>query len=102
MLKNPDKLQSALEELNKNHIVDKKLHEIRNEILGDFDGEFEIVRSLVIGDRNRQTHIRFKNIADFESYINAIDQDYESEDAIFNCYFHQINTPQFNIINRNQ
>ena len=42
---------------------------------------------LSIGDHIRQAHIRFRNINDYEKYINAIDQDYESEDAIFNGYF---------------
>ena len=27
----PDKLESALKELNKNHVIDKNLHEIKNE-----------------------------------------------------------------------
>ena len=32
----------------------------------------------------RQTHIRFRKIDDYESYINAIDEGYDAEDAIFN------------------
>ena len=42
---NPDKLQNTLKELNKIHAVDKKLHELRNEILRDYDGEFGMVGS---------------------------------------------------------
>ena len=38
----------------------------------------------------------------FEAYINSIDQDYDSEDAIFNGYFYKINTLQFNLVNRSQ
>ena len=45
-----------------------------------------MVGELSIADHIRQTHIRFRNINDYESYINAIDQDYESEDATFNDY----------------
>ena len=75
---------------------------MRNEILGDYDGEFEMVGSLVIGDQIRQNHIRFRIITDYESYISAIDQDYESEDAIFNGYIYKINTPQFNLNKRSQ
>ena len=41
-----------------------------------------MVGSLGVGDQNRQTHIRFRYIADYEVYIIAIDQDYESEDSI--------------------
>ena len=91
-----------MKELNKFHVVDKNLHAIRNEILEDYDGEFEMVGFLVIGDQSRQTHIRFRNFTDYESYINAIDQDYESDDAIFNGYLYKINTPQFNSVNISQ
>ena len=99
---NPEKLQSALKELNKIQVVDKISHEIGNEILGDFDGEFEMIGSSVFGDKIPQTHIRFRNNADYESYINAIDQDYESDDAIFDGYVYKINTSLFNIVNRSQ
>ena len=81
---NPNKLQFALKELNKIQVVDKTLYENKQENLGDYAGEFEMVGRSRIGDQIRTTHIRFRNITDFESYINVIDQDYESEDAIFN------------------
>ena len=58
--------------------------------------------SLKVGDQNRQTHIKFRNIADCENYINAIYQGYESEVAIFNGYTYKINTPQFKAGNRSQ
>ena len=99
---NPNKLQSALKELNKIHVVNKNLHEIKQEILEDYTGEFEMVGKIKFGDQIRQTHIRFRNISDYEAYINAIDQDYDSEDAIFNGYIYKINTPQFNKVNRSQ
>ena len=98
----PNKLQSELKELNKNQVVNKNLHEIKQEILQDYEGEFEMVGNLKIGDQIRQTHIRFRNISDYEAYINAIDQDYDSEDAIFNGYIYKNNTPQFNKVNRSQ
>ena len=68
----------------------------------DYEGEFEMVGNLQVGDQIRQTHIRFRNISDYEAYINAIDQDYDSEDSIFNGYIHKISTPQFNKVNRSQ
>ena len=55
-----------------------------------------------MGDQIRQTHIRFRNTNDYEAYINSIDQDYDSEDAIFNGYIYKLNTPQFNKVNRSQ
>ena len=97
-----NKLHSALKELNKIQVIDKNLHEIKQEILLDYTGEFEMVGNLKVGDQIRQTHIKFRNMDDFEAYINSIDQDYDSDDSIFNGYIYKINTPQFNKINRSQ
>ena len=58
--------------------------------------------NLKVGDQVRQTKIRFRNMDDFEAYINSIDQDYDSEDAIFNGYIHKLDTPQFKKVNRSQ
>ena len=93
---NPNKLQSELEELNKIHVVSKNLHEIKNEKLLDYTDEFEIVGDFLIANHIRETHIRFRNITDYEAYFNAIDQAYESEDADFNGYINALDTPQFN------
>ena len=38
--------------------------------------------NLKVGNPIRQTHIRFRNNSDYEAYINAIDQDYDSEGAL--------------------
>ena len=99
---NPNKLQSALKELNKFQVADKNLHEIKQEKLIDYTGEFEMVGRLKVGDQIRQTHNKFRNVAEYASFINAIDQDYDSEDALFNCYIHKIDTPQFNKIKRSE
>ena len=96
----PNKSENALKELNKIQVIDKNLHEIKNEILQDYDGTFEMVGTLLVGDQLRQTHIKFRNMDDFESYINSIDQDYDTDDSIFNGYIYKINTPQFNKIKR--
>ena len=37
---------------------------------------------------------------DFQSYIRAIDIDYDSEDVIFTGYVYKLNTPQFNVVKR--
>ena len=99
---NPDELQSGLKELNKSQVINKNLHEIKQEILQDYTGEFEMVGNLKVGDQIRQTHIRFRNFADYEAYINAIDQDYDSEVAIFNGFIYKLNTPHFNKVNISQ
>ena len=98
----PNKLKSVLKELNKIQIVNKNLHEIKQEILEDYEGEFEMVGLLKVGDQIRQTHIRFRNISDYEASINAIDEGNDAEDAIFNGYIYKINTPQINKVNRSQ
>ena len=54
--------------------------------MSDCTGEFEMVANLKVCDQIRQTHFRFRNVAEYESYINAIDQDYDSEDARLNGY----------------
>ena len=98
----PDKLQSAVKELNKIQVIDRNLHEIKNEILLDSVKAFEMVGNLKVGDQIRQTHVRFRNMDDFEAYINSIDEGYDAEDAIFNGYIYKLNTPQFNKVNRSQ
>ena len=48
-----------------------------------------------------KTNIRFWKLDDFESYINAIDTDYNSEDVIFTGYVYKLNAPQFKVVGRN-
>ena len=79
-----------MKELKKILGIDKKLHEIKNEILLDYVGEFEMVSNLKVGDQIRQTHIRFRKIDDCESYNNAFDESYDAENAIFNGYIYEI------------
>ena len=98
----PNKLENALKELNKIQVLDKNLYEIKNETLQDYDGTFEKVGTLLVGDQLRQTHVRFRNISDFETYINSIDEGYDSDDSIFNGYIYKINTPIFNKVKRSQ
>ena len=89
----PDKLESALREFNKFQVIDEHLREIKNEILLDDVGELEMVGILKVGDQIRQTNIKFRNVADYEAYINAIDESFDAEHAIFNGYIYKINTP---------
>ena len=98
----PNKLENALKELNKIEVIEKNLHEIKNEILQDYDGTFEMVGTLIVGDQLRQTHIRFRKMIAFETYINSIDQDYDSDDSIFNGYIYKINTPIFIKVKKSQ
>ena len=52
-----------------------------------------MVGILKVGDQIRQTNIKFRNVADYEAFINAIDESFDAEDAIFNGYIYKINTP---------
>ena len=61
-----------------------------------------MVGNLKVGDQIRKTKIRFRKMDDSEAYINAIDEGYDAEDAIFNGHIHKINTPQLNKVNRSQ
>ena len=55
---------------------------------------------MIIGPIEHKTMIRFKNMDDFESYINKIDVDYDSEDVTFTGCVYKLNTPQFNVVKR--
>ena len=88
--------------MNKIQVVNKSLHEIKYEILIDYEGVFEMVGDLKVGDRVLEIHIRFRIMDNFEAYIKSIDQDYDSEGAVFNGYNYKLNTPQFNLIKRSQ
>ena len=99
---NTNKLQSELKGLNKILVVNKNLNEIKQELLRDSVGGFEMVGKLSNGDLITETHIRFRNVDDFESYINSIGERYEAEDAIFNGCINKINTPHFILVNRSK
>ena len=58
---------------------------------------------MLFGEVEQKTNIRFKNVDDFESYINAIDNSgYDSEDVIFTGWLYKLNTPEFKKVNRSK
>ena len=60
------------------------LHKIKKDILEDYTGDFELIGSMLVGEVEQKMNIRFKNVDDFESYINAIDNSgNDSEDVFF-------------------
>ena len=75
-----------MKEINKIHVVDKILHENKQEMLLVYDGEFEMIGKLKIGDQIGETHIRFGNFNDYESFINTIDDGSDAEYPILNGY----------------
>ena len=68
---------------NKLYVNSLNLHEIKNEILQDYRGDFELNGLMIIGPTEHKTNYRFQNMDDFESFIKAIDIDYDSEDVAF-------------------
>ena len=85
---------------NKIFVNNLNLLEIKDQILQGYTGVFELNGLMIIGPIEQKTNIRLKNMVDFESYINAIDIDYDSEDVTFTGYVYKINIPQFNIVTR--
>ena len=73
---------------------------LKMKFLQSYAGDFELNGLMVIGPIEHKTNIRFKNMDDFESYINAIDIDYDSEDVTFTGYIYKLITPQFNVVRR--
>ena len=55
---------------NKVYVNKLNLHEIKNEILLDCTGDFELNGLMFIGPTEHKTIIRYKNMDDFENYIN--------------------------------
>ena len=88
---------------NRKYVNGSNLHEIKNEILEDYTGDFELIGSMLVGEVEQKTNIRFKNVDDFESYFNAIDNSgYGSEDVFFTGWLYKLNTPEFKKVNRSQ
>ena len=62
-----------------------------------------MIGSMFIGEMEQKTNFTFKNVDDFESYFNAIDDaGYDSEDVIFTGWLYKLNTPEFNKVNTSQ
>ena len=61
-----------------------------------------MIGSMLIGEIEQKTKIRFRNVEDFKNYFIAIDDDYDSGDVIFPGWLYGLNTPEFNKANRSQ
>ena len=85
---------------NKIYVNGLNRHEIKNEILEDYTGDFELNGLMIFGLIEQKPKIRFQNMNDFASYISAIDVDYYSQDVTFTGYIYEFNSPQFNVVKR--
>ena len=62
-----------------------------------------MIGSILIGEIEQKTNVRFKNVDDFETYINAIDNGgYDSDDVIFTGWLYKLNTLEFKKVKRSQ
>ena len=75
-----------LASFDKMYVNGLDLHEKKNENLLEYEGDFELNGLMITGPIEHKTNIRFKNINDFGSYINAIDIGYDCEDAALTGY----------------
>ena len=55
-----------------------KPEEIEKDFLGDYEGEFEMIGNMIIGERIGKTHIRFGINNEYEEHIKALDIEYDS------------------------
>ena len=85
---------------NKLYVNSLNLHEIKIEILQDYTGDFELIGLMIVGPVEHKTNIRYNNMNDFKSYINAKGIDYDSEDVNFTGYLSKMKTPQFKVVKR--
>ena len=82
---------------NRKYVNGLNLHEIKNEILEEYTGGFELIGSMMIGETEQKANISFKKVDDFETFINVIDNGvYDSQDVVFTGSFYKLNTPDFN------
>ena len=85
---------------NKRYVNSLNLHEVKNEFLLEDKGDLELNGSMIIGPIEHKTNIRFENMDDFETFIDAIGVHYDSEDVTFTGYVFNFNTLQFNRVSR--
>ena len=76
--------------------------EVKHEILSDYTINFEKIGKLIIREMEQKTNFGFRNVEDFETYINAIDVDYDSEDVFVIGCLYKLNIPQLNMVKRSQ
>ena len=72
----------------------------QKKFLQDNTKDFALNGVMIIGPVEHKTNIRFKNMDDFESYKNATDIDYDSEDVTFTESVYKLITPKFNVVKR--
>ena len=57
---------------------------------------------MLTGEIEQRTNIRIKKRVEFETYVNAIDVDFENDNGIFTRWLYKLNTTECFKINRSQ
>ena len=58
---------------NKLFVISLYSNEIKNELLGDYTGDFEMIFDIVVAEHKQATAIRYKNFEHYGSYnINIV------------------------------
>ena len=74
---------------NQMYVEGLTLHEARSDFFQDYTCDLEVNGSIVTGPVELRANTRFRIMVDFESYINAIGIDYDSEDVTFIAYVYK-------------
>ena len=93
-------LINLIKELNKKEVYNMILHEIKNEVLGDYNGVLEMVGSidLVKKIEKLKSGLEIRKII---KHIRVVfDEGYNADDSIFTRYLFILETPAFHLVNR--
>ena len=85
---------------DKNCVTGLNLHKLNSEILVICTVDFQLNGLMIIGPIEHKTNFIYKNMEDFESYINAIVINYGSEDVKFTGYVYILNTHHSHVVKR--
>ena len=90
-----------LAEAERSNIRGLNVHELRDKLNNGNRG-FELVGNLTINGIKMKTNMRFKNMTDFKSYIEKVDEKYYGEDVVYEGDVFQLNQPEFKPIKRSK
>ena len=77
------------------------LLETRKEVLKNYDGVFEMIGTMVVGENIQKIKIRFRSCKDFEFYNTSLDENgFESDDSTFTGFICKLETPASNVVSR--
>ena len=88
-----------LAEAEHSNIQGLNVYEIRDR-LEDDDRGFELIGNKTMNKIKRKTDKRFKNMDDFEAYIEKIEGKYDGEDVVFEGDVFKFDKPEFNRVKR--